>query len=160
MSEKLNKSLENGTHRFLNDLTGKYKGITNVWFEPGILADTSECSGEIRPVLDGKFVLHEYHASIQGKPLEGIAIYGCSLGDEKLQSAWVDTFHNGTAIMFSENELNPGGYSVLGQYGKEPKWGWRTQIEKKDNGTVVITMFNITPEGQSSKAVETIYEKV
>ena len=103
--------------------------------------------------------MHEYSGMLQGKPIEGIAIYGCSLGDEKLQTAWVDSFHNGTAIMFSENNETGNGYSVLGHYGKEPRWGWRTVITRNEN-QVIITMYNIAPGGKDERAVETVYTKI
>ena len=159
MSEKFKASLQNGQHAFLKSLEGNYKGITKVWFEPGVLGDESPCTGTLKPVLGNRFLLHEYSGSLQGNPVEGIAIYGCSLGDEKLQTAWVDSFHNGTAIMFSENNETTNGFSVLGHYGKEPRWGWRTVISR-DGEKVIITMYNIAPGGTDEKAVETVYEKV
>lgn len=160
MSEKFEKSLNDGQHHFLKSLEGSYKGVTKVWFEPGVVGDESPCSGTLRSVLGGRFLLHEYSGSMQGKPIEGIAIMGCSLGDEKLQTAWVDSFHNGTAIMFSENNEITNGYSAMGWYGKEPRWGWRTVIKSESANKIIITMYNIAPGGQDEKAVETIYERI
>jgi hypothetical protein len=160
MSEKFEKSLREGMHHFLKSLEGNYKGITKVWFEPGEPTDVAECRGTLRSVLGGRFLLHEYQSTMQGNPIEGIAIIGCSLGDGKLQMAWVDSFHNGTAIMFSENNSMNAPFSVVGHYGKDPAWGWRTQIDSDAPGRVTITMYNIPPGGEEVKAVETIYEKV
>ena len=160
MSQKFETSLESGMHHFLKSLEGSYKGVTKVWFEPGAPSDESFCAGSLRSVLDGRFLLHEYEGSLQGKPIQGIAIYGCSLGDNKLQTAWIDSFHNGTAIMFSENENIADPYSVLGHYGNEPRWGWRTVITRENENKIVITMYNIAPGGNDEKAVETIYEKI
>jgi len=51
----------------------------------------------------------------------------------------------------------------LGSYGgpeiPEP-WGWRTVTELTDNDTLVITAYNISPEGQEDKATETVYKRV
>ena len=160
MSEKLEQSKKTGMHAFLNSLEGDYKGTTSVWFEPGSDADISSCEGTLTSILNGMFLLHRYTSSLQGKPIEGLAIYGCSLGDNKLQCAWVDSFHNGTSIMFSERYNTHDPWSVLGHYGTEPKWGWRTEINRGENGRVQIIMFNITHEGEEAKAVETIYEKI
>ncbi|HMT29863.1 MAG TPA: DUF1579 domain-containing protein [Bacteroidia bacterium] len=160
MSEKFEKSLLDGTHHFLKSLEGNWRGITKVWFEPGKLADESPCSGTMKSVLGGRFILHEYQGSLEGKPIEGIAIIGCSLCDDKLQTAWVDSFHNGTAIMFSQNNTNASPYSVLAHYAGEPAWGWRTVITKEHADKMIITMFNIAPGGSDEKAVETIYERV
>ena len=48
--------------------------------------------------------MHEYPGELQGKPFEGVAIYGFDLATNKFQSAWVDSFHMSTAIMFSEGD--------------------------------------------------------
>lgn len=160
MSEKLKKSLENGPHKLLKSIEGNWKGITRVWFEPRKLADESECRGTIRSVLNNMFALHEYSGSLEGKPIEGIAIYGCSLADHTLQSAWIDSFHNGTNIMFSTNKNETSPFSVLASYGGEPAWGWRTKIELENPDRLIITMYNIAPGGSDEKAVEVIYDRI
>lgn len=160
MTEKFENSLKDGMHLFLKSMEGNYKGITRVWFEAGGKSESDPCTGMLRSVLDGRFLLHEYKGSLQGKPVEGIAIYGCSLGDNKLQCAWVDSFHNGTAIMFSENNSTSSPYKVTGHYGQEPRWGWSTRIEKTADQKIVISMYNIPPGGTEELAVETVYEKL
>ena len=160
MSQNFENSLLEGMHHFLKSLAGNYKGHTRVWFEPGVIGEEAPCEGSLRSILGGRFLLHEYLGTLQGKPVEGISIFGCSLGDGKLQAAWIDSFHNGTAIMFSENAAMNEPYSVLGHYGQEPRWGWKTQIIVDASKRVVITMFNIAPGGVEEKAVETVYEKV
>lgn len=78
---------------------------------------------------------------------------------------WIDSFHNGTAIMFSESKKGKKDISVLGRYAyvtpeMEQHWGWRTEIDFISDDEIVITAYNISPEGQESKATETIYRKV
>lgn len=160
---KLEVSLENGPHSQLAHLVGKWEGITRTWFEKDQLADESPVSGTITSVLGGRFLLHEYKGSLGEKPLEGISIIGYSFEHDKFQHAWVDSFHMGTAIMFSEGQATEGGHAVLGSYGwtglPEP-WGWRTEIQLIDKDQIVITTFNISPNGEEAKATETRYKKV
>jgi hypothetical protein len=66
------------------------------------LADESPTTGSFRSILDGRFIIYEYSGSLNEKPLGGVAIIGCDLATQKFQSAWVDSFHMSTAMMFSE----------------------------------------------------------
>jgi hypothetical protein len=119
----------------------------------------------MRLILDGRFIMHEYKGKFGDKPLEGIAIYGYHLALEKFQCAWIDSFHNGSAIMFSEGKRGEQSLSMLGNYAYvtpeiEQYWGWRTEINIINDNKVVITAYNISPEGEELKATETIYTKL
>ncbi|MFA6467302.1 MAG: DUF1579 domain-containing protein [Bacteroidota bacterium] len=153
-------SLQSGPHHFLAQLVGTWEGTTKTFFEPGILADESPWIGTLRPILGGMFILHEYHGSLQGNPLNGTALYGYAVGLHQFQSAWVDSFHNGTVIMYSQGSNHDDRFNVLGSYhvpDGSPPWGWRTEIFKPESDQLIIRMYNITPDGEESLAVETTY---
>nr|MDQ3395703.1 DUF1579 domain-containing protein [Bacteroidota bacterium] len=112
-----------------------------------------------------KFIMHDYIGSFKGTALSGMAIFGYHLDLGKFQAAWIDSFHNGTAMMFSEGKRGNNEISVLGSYAyvtpeMEQHWGWRTDIEFKDDDEIIITAHNISPDGQESKATEIIYNRV
>lgn len=165
MSLKFDASKESGPHFQLSRLTGNWEGTASVWMEPGSDPLQAPIRGTIKLILGGRFAMHEYESSFDGKPLEGIVIIGYHLSLERYQSAWVDSFHSGTAIMFSEGERKTEDFKVLGSYAwvtpeMEQHWGWRTEYEVVNEDTIRITAFNISPEGQEDKATETLYTRV
>jgi len=153
-------SAHGGGHHRLARMAGEWKGRTKVWFGPDQLADESPQQGRIRTVAGGRFLLHEYDASFQGAAQQGVAIYGLHLDAKSYESAWVDSFHTGTSIMLSNSPAIEERFTALGSYGDGqggPPWGWRTQIKQPGDDELVITMFNISPQGEETKAVETRY---
>lgn len=155
--------LSGSPHHFLRQLVGGWTGTTKLWLEPDVLTDESPVLGTITLVLEGRFAIYLYQGSIEGETQHGMFTFGYNTTIDQYEASWVDSFHNNTAIMFCVGSAKENGFSVLGSFPDPtggPDWGWRTEVELVNPDHLIITAYNISPEGDEAKATESRLTRV
>jgi len=144
-------------HHFLAQLAGGWMGTSRIWLEPDKLASEAPLVGNIQVILDRRFALFLYQSAVEDEAQHGMFTFGYNTILDRYEASWVDSFHNNTAIMFCVGNSMENGFSVLGSYPDPtggPDWGWRTAVQLLDGDHLLITAYNISPEGGEARATE------
>jgi hypothetical protein len=144
-------------HHLLSQLAGGWSGTSKLWLEPDKLTGEAPIIGNIQLILDGRFALFLYQSAIEGEPQHGMFTFGYNTLLDRYEASWVDSWHNNTAIMFCRGNPIENGFLVLGSYPDPtggPDWGWRTEVQLLDEDHLIITAYNIDPEGGEAIATE------
>lgn len=150
-------------HQFLGELVGGWSGRTLTWLEPDGVPRQGQTQGSVQLVLGGRFALYLYQTATEAEPQHGIFTFGYNTTLDRWEASWIDSFHNNTAIMFCTGLSKGNGFFVLGSYPDPtggPDWGWRTELQLLDHDHLVITAYNVSPEGGEARALETQLTRV
>lgn len=141
----------------LSELAGAWAGRYRLWLEPGVLRGESPATAWLRPLLAGRYVLAEYTWADEGEPQQGLMLLGRD-GTGSWQLSYVDTWHTGGAIMSGAGGAEPDVTSPYEAQGRT--WGWRTAWAVGEPGELVVTSWNIAPDGEESRAAELTLSRV
>ena len=158
------KAKKDAERELLKKMVGTWSGSVSTWFHPGAPELKEKISGRVARVVGSNAVAHTYRTRIEGKAVQGSAVVGKDIETLRLGLCWVDTFHTGGDVMlFRRDDVAvKNGFSVRGQYAAgpdSPPWGWRTTFELKTASRLLITHYNITPDGTEAVAVKIDYRR-
>lgn len=140
-------------------LAGKWHGINRlhtVWIPENPIRETAS-KATVEMTARGRFLMIEYDWAFEAAEQEGLILVGNEQDSDLIKAFWIDSWHLSDKFMVSEGRRKNGAaISLKGYYAvpDHPDWGWRTVIETVDNDSFKITMYNVSPEGEESLAVE------
>jgi hypothetical protein len=141
---------------------GQWEGHNKLWFEPTSAAIECATTAEVRGEAAGRMLVLRYAWSFEGKPCEGIVLLGDDVKAGRCDVAWADSFHNSDRLMpLTGPAAGDGVPDVRGSYPAPPgpDWGWRITLEHPTAETLLLRMYNITPDGTEALAVEASYAR-
>jgi hypothetical protein len=143
----------------LRECAGAWAGRSLLYLPPD---PPRECDSEaiVTPILGGRFVRLDYTWAFDGAAQEGTLLIGYEARHSRFTAIWGDTWHMSDALMVSRGEASEGpALSVFGTYAVEgwPDWGWRIVLEPRDDGSLQMLMYNVSPEGEADLAVDATY---
>ena len=142
---------------------GRWTG-TNRLSDPSMnISDDSPSTAALTPLLNGTFVRMDYTWAYKGAAQEGSLLIGYQSGPAVVTAHWVDTWHMGEAVMSCQGTSDAdGSIDVRGAYAAPPgpDWGWRITLRPSEGSALQLLMYNVTPDGQETVAVETEYTRI
>ena len=142
----------------LQQLVGDWKGINRLHLGDWGPTPLHESVGTatVRERVGGQFLEIAYTWEYDGKLQEGVMILGGDNKTDAVSAFWTDAWHLAHQTMICDGrEADDGRVSLVGSYKTEgyPDWQWRSEIipgaDRFD-----YRMFNISPEGEETLAVE------
>lgn len=147
----------------LKDLVGRWQGSNQLWLSPDEPVRQSEGTADVHFGAREAFAIVRYTWADQGQPQDGLLAVRLAPEQSALDGVWIDSWHVGKTFMTLGGEDDrDGGLSLLGSYAAPtgPDWGWRIVISSGGPDELLVRMFNISPEGEVSPAVEARYARV
>lgn len=147
-------------HPKLQALAGRYLGLTKTWLDPTQPPEESTAELRIESIFGGRWLRLEQHGTCMNQPHAGEMLLGFHRDADQFELAWVDSFHTGSAIMFSTGPRREDGLiAVTGCYlAMQERWGWRTEFDNRNGLTT--RAFNIMPSGDESPAIDTTWTRL
>jgi Protein of unknown function (DUF1579) len=141
---------------------GDWAGPSLLSFGPDHPTMTCESTAQVTREVTGTALMMRYDWSFEGKPHQGVLLLSDDAASARCEISWMDSFHYANRMMLLTGAAaGEGEVNVRGSYPAPtgPDWGWRMTLEMPDAETLLLRMFNITPDGQEAWAVEATYRR-
>ena len=147
-------------NRYIGDWKGNHRLILSWLPDPDFNSDSNLA---IKAVANNKFLMLTYTWYHEGMAQEGVLLIGNNNNAAEVTASWIDSWGMGGKIMNCYGKMNEqGDISVMGSYEvtDSPNWGWRIDISLPTDHNLQIKMYNVSPDGEETLAVDANYSHV
>lgn len=149
-------------HKLLDDKVGKWDMVVKMSAGPGMPAQESAATSEMKWVLGGRFIEDRTKGTFNGEPFEGIGHGGYDNMKKKYVSHWMDNW--GTGIMATEGTYDAEAktFTYEGEMpdpmqGKVVRVRMTEKVTDKDHWT--MTMSTPGADGKHNQMMEIQYTR-
>lgn len=144
----------------LTDMTGVWSGKNQLWHPPDPV-QSSRAEAKVSSAARDGVVVITYSWQHAGQTEEGLLAIRTDPNPVDTDAVWFDSWHTCHKFMqfCREPDFQDHLLAVRGTYAvpSGPDWGWRILLHSDETDRFVIRMYNVTPDGGESLAVETAY---
>ena len=151
-------------HASMATWLGRWTGTKQVILDP---ADAPLPAGPSQLAFQqlgaGELYRVEYDWQLEGLTRFGALLLAVHPETDTVSAAWVDSWHQSSAVMSLTSASSPAGVLRLsGRYAVEagPAWGWAIEFESGAEEGLEMRMYNATPEGDEALAVRARYSRL
>ena len=145
--------------QILEKLVGEWRGVNRLhttWIPENPVRETLSIAA-VELTARGRFLKIEYDWMYDESEQAGLILIGNEKDSDSIKAFWIDSWHLGDKFMVSEGtQTAVGSISLKGFYAvpDHPDWGWRSVFKTENEDSFVIEMYNVSPEGEETIAVE------
>jgi hypothetical protein len=141
---------------------GRWSGVNRLhlpWMKENPLQE-SRTEAVVDFAAREKFVRFSYHWIYENERQEGLLLLSQKKDSTEVSAVWIDSWHNGDNYMALEGQTDDGRIELKGRYAvpDHPDWGWRIVVESSAE-TFRFVMYNVSPDGEETLAVESDYQR-
>ncbi len=150
-------------HKVLEPLVGKWTTHVKWWMDPAAPPEESDGTGEVKWIMEGRYLQESHKGTSMGKPFEGMGLVGFDNMKKKYVSTWIDNM--GTGITTSQGMYDAAkktiSYTTEGLDPTMTKYVPMRIVDTfVDANTFKMEMYGPDKSGKEFQSMEILYKRV
>lgn len=148
-------------HQQMKGLVGEWKTTITSWEAPGSEPTVTHGKAAVELIMDGRYVLENFEATMMGMPFKGIGISGYDNVAQKHTTVWLDNMS--TQVLYSKGDCADHCKKLTHRATMQSPFGGEMQMKFISNAVsddkLVFEYYMINEDGSEFKSMEIVYER-